>query len=186
MINLLPKAYKAEILAGRVNVILIRYIFIIVIAFAFLVLILAGSIFLLSTTKQSSDLLIEANATKAAQYSATTDEINRLTTSLGASRAVLDGQISYSKVLTAIAAAMPAGTVIGGLELTDSSFDGTTPTIIQVYAINNDAAVLVGQNFQSVQGISQPKIESISESGGITGYPVSATLTVTLNRSLGL
>jgi len=184
MINLLPKAYKADIRAARTNVVLIRYIIIIFFAFLFLVLILVGSQFLLSITKGSSDQLIEANAIEAAQYSETSKEITRLTASLTTSKAILDEQVSYSTVLRAISAAMPAGTIIGGLKLSDTSFDGTTPTVLQVYAVTNEAAAQLGQTFQSTPGFSSAKLESVGETNTVVGYPVSATLTVTLNRSI--
>lgn len=185
MINLLPKIYKTEIRAARTNVVLIRYSVIIFIAFAFLVLILAGSVFLLTVTKRSSDQLIAANEAKAAQYSETSAEINRLTNSLTTSRAVLDGQISYAKVLQSIASSMPSGTVMGEIKLTDASFDGTSPTSLTIYAKTNDAAVAVGKAFQTKPGFRGAKIESVSETGGISGYPISATLNVTLSRSIG-
>ena len=184
MINLLPKAYKADIRAARTNVILIRYITIIFFAFLFLILILAGSMFLLSMTKRSSELLIEANAAEAAQYSETSNEINRLKSSLTTSKAILDEQISYTKVLNAVAAAMPAGTIIGSLKINDESFNGSTPTTLQVYAKTNEAAVQLGQAFTSTPGFAGATIDAISDTGGIDGYPVSATLTVTLNRSI--
>lgn len=184
MINLLPKTYKEQLHAARTNVSLIRYITIVGLAFGFLILILVGAVFLLTQTRLSSEQLIEANDTKAAAYAETSREITRLTQSLSTSKEVLDQQISYSKVLQALAAVMPAGTVIGELELSDESF-GSTPANLKVYATNNEAAVQVGQKFQTATGFRGAKIESISETGGIDGYPVSATLTVNLTRSLG-
>lgn len=185
MINLLPKTYKDQLHAARTNVSLIRYITIVGFAFGFLVLILVGAVFLLSQTRLSSEQLIEANDTKAATYGETSREITRLTQSLSTSKAVLDQQISYSKVLQSLAALMPAGTVIGALDLSDESF-GATPASLKIFATSNEAAVQVGQKFQTASGFRGAKIESISETGGIAGYPISATLTVTLDRSLGL
>jgi capsular polysaccharide biosynthesis protein len=184
MINLLPKSYKSDIHAARANVILIRYSIIIVFAFIFLVLILAGSIILLSTTKESSEKIIEVNASNAAKYQETATDIKNLTDSLNSSRVVLDQQVEYSKVLTAIGGAMPTGTIIGKLEVSDTSFDGAKPTVITVYATNNDTAGQLTQALQSVPGVVNAKIDSISATGGITNYPVSATLTVTFGRGI--
>jgi capsular polysaccharide biosynthesis protein len=185
MINLLPTTFTAEIRAGRTNVILIRYIFITVIAFAFLVLILAGSVILLDITKRSSDQLIEANAVAAAEYSATSAEIDRLKDNLNVSKSILNNQVSYSKVLQKITTAMPAGTVLQEILLNDADFDGTKPVAIKFYAVTNDAANLLGPALQAVPGFTKAEIDTISDTTGIPGYPISAVLTVTLSRSAG-
>ena len=184
MINLLPEPYKVQLRAARTNVLLIRYTIIVVLAFAFLALILIGAIFLLSQTRLSSEQLIAANDTKAAQFGDTSQEISRLTQSLSTSKQVLDQQISYSKVLQSVASLLPAGSVIGKIELTDESFD-SAPTNLTVYAVDNETAVQVGQKFQTATGFRGAKIDSISETAGIEGYPVSATLTVSFARSVG-
>jgi len=182
MINLLPDNEKAEIRAARVNVVLIRYIFVILIAFAFLVLLLAGSYVVLAQTKSSALQLIDSNDTKAEVFSSTKAQVDALSSSLSETKTLLDQEVIYSHVLKNIGQQMPEGTVIGIITLDAASFTGT-PVSLKAYAKTADAAVALRQKFQSSMLFSNVNFESVSDtSGGITGYPVTVSLTLTLNK----
>ena len=182
MINLLPDNTKVQLRAARVNVILLRYIIVIVIAFAFVAMVLAGSYVLLTQTKTSAEQLIAANDTKAQAFSQTQAEISQLSGTLSGAKSILDQQIIYSDFLRTLGQTMPAGTVMESLTLNDAAFNGT-PVVVKVYATSSDAAVGLREQFQANPAFSSVNIESISETGGIDGYPVSASLTLTINRS---
>lgn len=182
MINLMPDNDKKELRAARVNTVLVRYIFIIVLAFLFLVMLLAGSYLLLGQTKQSALQLIDANETKAAVYSSTKTQVDALSSSLTETRSILNQEVLYSNVLMNIGQQMPAGTVLEKVSLTATSFSGS-PMTLKAYAKTSDAAVTLRQNFQTSQIFSNVNFESVSDtSGGIPGYPVTVSMTLTINK----
>jgi len=184
MINLLPDEAKKELRAARINVLLIRYMGVIFAAFAFLVLILFGSYFLLDQTKVSSQKLIDANDTKAEVYSSTKEQINSLSTQLAEAKGILDQEILYSNVLVNIGQQMVPGTIIDKVSLDSASFSGT-PLTLTVYAKTTDDAVALRDRFQGSALFSNVNFQTISDSASaITDYPVSATMTLQLDRKI--
>ena len=183
MINLMPDDAKTEIRAARVSVILLRYIVVVLLAFVFLVLLLAGSYLVLTQTKDSAKTLIEANSTKAEVYSSTKAQVDTLSSSLIETKSILDQEILYSNVLINIGQQMPAGTVLNKITLDASSFTGT-PLTLKAYAKTTNAAVALREKFQSSPIFTNVNFQSISDtSGGITGYPVSVSMTLTISKA---
>jgi len=183
MINLLPDNVKKEIRSARVNVILIRYIIVIILAFAFLVLLLAGSYVVLTQTKMSAQQTIDSNGTKAAVFSSTKAQVDALSSSLGETKTILDQEVLYSNVLMNIGQQMPAGTVIDKITLDATSFTGT-PITLKAYAKTTDDAVALRSKFQSSPIFTNVNFESVSDSaGGISGYPVSVSMTLTITKA---
>lgn len=186
MINLMPTEERRQLQAARTNSTLLRYTLIIIIAGAFLSLVLGGSYFLLTLTKTSSEQLIEANNTRADVYAETQAELDSLSSNLSESKIVLDQQLSYAKALQTIGSLLPSGVVAKEIALTPSSFDGTTPTTIELYAKNREVTASIAQQFSSSSYFSKVTFDKVTEGSGITGYPVTATLTLTINRSIAL
>lgn len=184
MINLMPDDLKKELRAARVNVLLIRYMGVILAAFGFLVFILFGSFFLLSQTQASSQALIDANDTKADVYSSTKTQVNELSTQLSEAKGILDAEILFSHVLTNLGQQMTAGTIIDKVTLSKDSFSGT-PVTLKIYAKTTNDAVALRDRFQSSTFFTNVSFQTISDTaGGITGYPISATMTLTLDRKI--
>lgn len=182
MINLMPDDAKKEIRSARVNVLLTRYIFVILLAFVFLALLLAGSYVVLTQTKQSAKQLIDANGTKAEVYSSTKVQVDALSSSLAETKSILDQEVLYSNVLMNIGQQMPAGTVIDKITLDAASFTGT-PLSLKAYAKTSDAAVALRGKFQSSPIFTNVNFESVSDTaGGIPGYPVSVSMTLTITK----
>ncbi len=180
MINLLPDEEKRQIRAGRTNVLLIRYTNIVAIAFGFLVIVLGGSYVLLTQTKTSAEQLIASNDTKAEVYSATEAEITSLSTNLSGAKSTLDQQISYSKALSRIGQSMPTGAVLKEITLNPESFNGTSTITLQIYAKSNEITASLQPQFQNTGMFTNVTLGSVSETGGITNYPVSVTMTLTI------
>lgn len=181
MINLMPDDTKKELRAARVNVMLSRYIFVLILAGLFLALVLFGSFYLLNQSRESSLQLIQTNGVKADVYSSTKAQVDELSGSLNGARTILDQEVRYSNVLINFAQLMPSGTVIGEITLDTNSFGA--PFTVAVYARTTNDAVALQDRFQSSNLFSDVSFQSISESGGIEGYPVNATMTLTLNKA---
>lgn len=184
MINLLPDDMKLQFRAARVNVILLRYIFVIVLAFAFLALVLFGAYVVLSQTRANALQLIAVNDARADIYSDTRAQVESLSTSLAEARAILNDEISYSNVLVNFSQQMPAGTVIENMTLNTGSFTGT-PLTLKVYAKSAPDITALRESFQNSPLFSNVNLQSVSDTtGGLSDYPVSATMTLTLNRAI--
>lgn len=181
MINLMPEEAKKEIRSARLNVILGRYIIVILFAFGFLVLLLAGSYIVLTQTKESALRLTDTNSTKADVYSNTKAQVDALSSSLSETKTILNQEILYSNVLMNIGQQMPAGTVLSSIALNAASFTGT-PVTLKAYAKTNDDAVALRQKFQSTPIFSNVNFDSVSDSDGIDGYPVSISMTLVITR----
>ena len=185
MINLMPYDAKKEIRSARMNVVLTRYIAVILLAFGFLVLLLAGSYFVLTQTKLSAEQLIQTNDTKADVYTTTKAQVDGLATSLSDAKTILDQEVLYSKVLMNIGQQMPAGTVIENITLDAASFTGT-PATIKAFAKNTNDAVALREKFQNSPIFSNVNFNSVSESAGIPGYPVSVSMTLIVTKAASL
>jgi hypothetical protein len=183
MINLMPPDVKKELRAARMNVALLHYMTVILISAVFLALILWGTFMLLGQIQDSSKRLIEANDTKAEVYSQTKQQVDSLSAGLNDAKGILDQEILYSNILVNIAQQMPPGTLIDKITLDETSFSGT-PLTLKVYAKTSGDAVALRDRFQNSAFFSDVNFQSVSDASGVDGYPVSATLTVTLNRSI--
>ncbi len=184
MINLMPDEVKLQLRAARNNVLLMRYITVIFFAALFLGTILIGSYYLLEQTRISAQKLIDANDTKAEVYSTTKAQVDALGTSLSGTKAILDQEIPYSTVLMRIAQQMPPGTVLEKLDIDAASFTGT-PLTLKIYAKTTNDTVTLRDAFQSSPYFNDVNFQAVSDgSAGIAGYPITATLTLTLNRTI--
>lgn len=182
MINLLANDRKSEITAARTNIIIVRYTAIIVLAIAFILGALTVSNGVLRSTMASADSLIAANDTKADVYSDTKQEVDTLSAQLTEAKSILDQEIRYSQVLVKIGQLMPEGTVLDGLDLSASAFAGT-PVTIKAYARSASEASLLQSQFQGSSLFSQVALQGTQASGGIDGYPVVVSMTISLNRA---
>jgi len=183
MINLLPDDYRKELRAARANLLLLRYMAVLALAGLFLAFTIYGSIFLLEQTRTSAKILISSNDTKADVYESTKNQIDSLSGSLGEAKGILDQETPYSNILINLAQLMPANTVIGKLTL-DAKTITSSPVTITVYAKTTNDTVTLKDKFQSSPLFSNVNFETISDSNsGVSDYPVSATLTLTINKA---
>ncbi|MGV9001466.1 MAG: hypothetical protein ACOH18_00710 [Candidatus Saccharimonadaceae bacterium] len=183
MINLLSNDIKDEYKAARVNVILMRYIGIITLAFLFIGAALYVSYSVLTGTMASATNIIETNDVKADIYSTTSQEVNALSAKLNETKATLNQEVRYSKVLVKLGQLMPKGTVLGDLTLNTASFAGQ-PVEVKAYAKSTNEAALLQTNFQSAPlFISHVEIKGTETNQEVDGYPVTISMSIVLNRS---
>lgn len=182
MINLLANERKSEITAARVNVIFMRYIGITLLAFLFICGAFYLSKTLLDDTMKSAASLIETNDVKAGVYADTEQQVQVLSGQLNEAKSVLDQEIRYSKVLVTIGQLMPAGTILGKVTLSNATFAGT-PVELKAYAKNASDASLLQSQFQNSPLFSQVTLQGTDASGGIDGYPVEITMSISLNKA---
>lgn len=182
MINLLPNDKKAEIRAARTNVILLRYSGILLLAVGFILGSMYVSKTVLSFTEANSKEVIASNDIKADVYSDTKAQVDALSASLAETKTILDQEILYSKVLVNLGQLMPPGTIFDTLILNTASFAGT-PISTKAYAKTSADVLTLRERFESSPMLSGVNFQTISETGGIEGYPVSVEMTFSLTKA---
>lgn len=182
MINLLATDRKEEIKAARVNVILMRYMGIILLSQLFI----GGALFVtytvLTATLTSAESIISTNDIKADVYSETRQQVEGLSAKLNGAKVALDQEVRYSQVLVKMGQLMPTGTVLGDLTLNTASFNGQ-PVDVKAYAKSTNEAGLLQTNFQGSPLFSNVEIKSTEANQEVDGYPVTISMTVTLNKA---
>jgi Tfp pilus assembly protein PilN len=184
MINLLPDEIKRQIRAGHTNANLVKYMIILGIALLFLAGIAAGAYASLTNSDDSAQSLINASNVKAGVYSSVQAQATALTSSLANAKAVLDKQVSYSKVLIGIAQVLPTGVIIDSLTLNDTTLG--TPITLQAYAKTTADALALKQQLQNSPLFSNVSFQTILPTGSTAsgdGYPVGVSFTLTINKA---
>jgi hypothetical protein len=184
MINLLPDDTKVQIRAARTNVVLVRYILIIILGISFLLLVVGGAYVILSNTKAAAQAVIDTNDSKTSPYAAVQTQADSLRSSLATAKNIFDQEVDYTKILSNIASTLPNGVIIDKFTLSSASFG--TPVTWQIYAKTSENAVAVKEKFQVSPLFSNITISTLSASSAVAGYPIAATVTVTLNKGVSL
>jgi len=136
-------------------------------------------------TKADAETTLAANASKSTAYSSVQAQANSLKASLTSAKTILDKEVDYTKILTGIARVMPAGVVLDTLSLSPTTLG--VPITLQAYAKTTSAALALKDNFQKSPLFSSVTFLSLSNGASqATGYPVSISLSLTINRSAAL
>lgn len=193
MINLLPPAAKRDFTAGRVNALLVRYIWITLALFGLLAVLCGLTLVMLEDTKQAAQQQIASNDADVASLTDIQIRADSFRANLAISKAILDQQTHYTDTLLKISGLMmdydkdgkPAvqGTVLNNISLDQSAYG--TPMNLQIFAKNEDAAFHLKSNFQSSPMFKDVHFQSLSmgsDSSTDAAYPVSGQLIVTINK----
>jgi Tfp pilus assembly protein PilN len=182
MINLIPDDTKKQIRAARSNVTLFNYIIIIFLALIFLFGVFAALYTVLTNTKLNAENVITDNRKRITSFNEVRQQAGVLTQSLAMAKAILDKEIAYSKVLTGIASAMPAGVVLSNLTLDPSTLG--SPITLQAYARSTSDALKLKDSSQSSPLFSSVSFQTLSTgvSGAVSGYPIAITLSLIINK----
>ncbi|MBC7943096.1 PilN domain-containing protein [Candidatus Saccharibacteria bacterium] len=182
MINLLPGDAKKEIHAARTNVILINYIIIVALGVVFLCLISIAVYFVIMSTKARAETVVADNTAKSTAYSTVRSQADALKSSLANAKNILDKEVVYTKVITGIASVMPAGVVLDNLNLSPATLG--VPITIQAYAKTTKDALALKSSFQQSPLFSGVTFISLtSGSQGQAEYPITVSLSLTINKS---
>lgn len=185
MINLLPDNAKRQIKAGRTNIVLVRYIVFLIFGIVFLALISTAVYLFLMNSKANAEALIKVDTNKDDSYLSVQAQATTLRSGLSTAKSILDQEVSYSDILIGVAKALPKGVVIDSLSLDASTFG--TPIKIEANAKSTDHALKLKDSFQKSPLFSNFSLQNISTNQSSTnGYPVTATISVTINRGIKL
>lgn len=182
MINLLPYDTKRQIIAGRTNVLLVRYLILIGISIVFLAAVSAAVYFVLMNSRDSALGAVKTNEAKESVYSSVQAEATTFRTNLASASTILSQSVPYSNVMISIAEALPPGVVIDSLTLSAATLG--VPITLNAHAKSNTAALQLKTNFTNSPIFSNVSIQSLTSAPATatSGYPIGITLNVTINK----
>lgn len=183
MINLLPYEHKADIRAGRTNVILVRYISILVVAAIILGGLVVGSYIVLNSTKANAQQKEAENTARLTEFQQIQTDANAFRTDLATAKTVLDSSVSFSKLIYAIADTIPSGVILEDLSLNPSSF-ASSVTLNASAKTFSDGTKLRDQLAARSQLFTSVQLQSIRSTEGASkdSYPVKVVLSVVINK----
>lgn len=179
MINLLPPEMKSQISAARTNRLLLRYNVLLLAALGFMLIAIAIVYLYLVNAKATAEATVAENRAKASDYAAVESEANAFKQNLANAKQILDGDITYTKVVLQIASLLPSGVVLDNVSLDSSSFG--SPTVLSARAKDYSTVLTLKSTLQNSSLFSNVSIQSIS-SGGDGEYPLSVMLSVTIKK----
>jgi len=189
MINLLSDDKKAEIRAGRMNVILLRFITITGGGMVLLAFIVIGAYVTLRYTHDQVNTHVQQNATDEAAYQSTKTEAQTYRDNLSTAKDILNKGTNYSALIVKIANAVPSGVVLDSLSLSAETIG--QPITLNAHARSLSAAKALKANFSKhpelFSNVSFNQIDNGSSgdsSGSSNDYPISITLALTINKAV--
>jgi type II secretory pathway pseudopilin PulG len=185
MINLLSDQHKAEIRAGRLNIILFNYIIMSILGIALLGVLLALAFITLSASRQDAQRRVTENETAISQYSAVKSAADSYRSDLATAKQILDKSINYSDLILKISSAIPSGVVLTSLSLDEKTIG--TPMTLTIYAKSQALVLACKDSMQTHPELfSDASLQSLElrqvPDGGKDPYTYSAVFNITLNK----
>jgi Tfp pilus assembly protein PilN len=182
VINLLPHEEQRQLRAARTNVLLFRYNLLLLGAVAFLIIAVSTTYIYLTNTKDLAQLNITQNNDKSSSFIPIKNQADQFRTNLATAKQILDREVTYTKVVLAIAKVLPSGVVLENLNLDSQTF-GTATTLV-AHAKDYSRALALKESFQTSNLFSDVHFESIAtgDSTSNADYPVTVNLNVTITK----
>lgn len=185
MINLLPPQTKKMFVAGRVNTLLVRYIWMTAGFFGLLAVISGLTYVMLDTTKANADQQIEDNNSRVAGYNQIQVQTQEFQQNLATAKAILDKQTYYSGALLKIAKYLPAGIIIDRISLDSATYG--TPVTLHFLAADEERAIALKAALNESKIFSDVHFQTLNlaengKSANGTVYRVGITMSTTINK----
>ncbi len=186
MINLLSQDQKSEIRAGRVNVILLRYVILSGVAIAFLCLCIGFAYFILFASESSAKATIADNQQKSKAYEKTQKEAAEFKANLAAAKKILAARVDYTDLIIKVGQSMPPGTVL--VSMTLDPVQNGKPVNMTAKSKSTESAVALKDSLIKSGLFSDVHFNSITNSA-VEGndkpseYPYSIDLSVVFKKA---
>ncbi len=181
MINLLPDEHKKQIRAGRTNVLLVRYFAMLAVAIILLSGLVVGSYAVLNTSRSAAQAKVDDNEKQVDDYQQVRDDSEQFRSDLATAKAIMDNEVTYSKLIYKIADAVPANVVLESLEL-DSEKLGSSATMNASARSYTDAVALKNAFIEDEQLFSDVSFDTLDYTDGGGEYPIKVNLSVVIRK----
>lgn len=181
MINLLPQETKTQLRAAHTNVLLIKYLGFLGLAVAFLAITCGLSYLLLSSNKAKLEQLEENSQSTVSLFSIAQKQLDTIHTNISNAKGIMDQQITYSDIITSVAAALPTGIIIDKLTIDNGSIG--KPIVITALAKTTDIASQLKDNFAKSPIFSNFVLQGVKNTtSSQSDYPFVVNISVTINK----
>lgn len=161
MINLMPPNLKKDILYARRNVTLVQYCVLVAITAVALTGVMVYGIMLINSDQNALEESISSKKSTLELLKKDETEANNLSKTIDTINALLNREVSFSKLLQDIGAVMPEGTKLTGLSLASSKDQPLTITA----ALNEQKkAAILQQNLLKSGLFSAVDIQAVNTS----------------------
>lgn len=132
MINLLPPGDRRQLVAARTNTLLLRYVVLLPILVAALIIEMGVLYFMMNAAQENSRRNIAGNEAQAAKYASVKKRGDEYKKNLLAAKTILDAQLPYTDVLTAIAQNLPEGAAVEQISIDAQKLNEPSEIVIRV------------------------------------------------------
>ena len=183
MINLIPDFDKKQIRAGRVNILLVRYTFVMAIILVVMAAEFVLAYFYMQYTKDSAQDTIADNQTKRQEIKKKEQEVTAFRQNLATAKQILDKQVDYSAITLEVASLIPEGVVLDQLTIDPATFG--TATTLTAQTTSETTARNLKKSLEDSSYFSDVKFDTIARSQGADSrYSYTASLSVTFRKEL--
>lgn len=188
MINIINPDQKHEIRAARINVILLRYAFMLVSLAVLIGLIYGAGFWLVNREKQAINDKLTAQVEQSKAYREVEKEAESFRANLNIAKSILSKETSYSTFLTTLASDLPSGAIIVNLSIGSNSttiqkgltLDTRTNSYAKVLELKNNLEE--STLFEDVNIVNASRPTDISKLTGLEAkYPYEASFNVKLS-----
>lgn len=183
MINLLPDAYKVEIRAGRVNVLLVRYIFLMLGGVILISGLLVGMYITLNVSAGNASNRLKENEARERNFAQTKKEAEAFRSDLTIAKSILDHDVRYSNLIYKISSAVPKGVILDSLNVDSQSLGASI--VLNASATSYDNALALKHKFETRTDLfSDVHFQDVSynKDGGNPPYLYQTSLSVVINK----
>lgn len=204
MINLLPDEVKRDIRAARMNVILLQYNFFTLLAMIVVVGLCLMFFVFLNVSHSSAAEASNQNKQAAQSLNDVMAAAEDYRKDLQTAKSIFDKSINFTEVVFAITRLVPKGVVLTQIDIKKDTFG--QPVVFSAYAKSYEQATKLKENFQKSDLFTNVFLQNLSDAsgnsqGGGTGnsdgegegeaasesqYPITFTISATLNKVVGL
>jgi hypothetical protein len=181
MINLLAPNDRRQLSAARTNTLLLRYNVLLGLVILVLIAEMIGIYFVLGIDKARNEAVIQENESKTQAYNSTKLAATQFKSDLTTAKYILGNQVPYTKLITSIAAILPADATIDTLALNPTTFG--TPTQMTIHTKSYQSAIDVKQYFQASPIFSDVSFQSVAQNtDNASDFPFTAVYNVTISK----
>lgn len=172
MINLMPHELKKDIVYARKNVSLAQYCILVAIVAIALTGVMAYGIILITADQNALKESISSKRSTLELLKKDEADANKLSKTIDTINALLDREVSFSKLLQDIGALMPEGTKLTGISLASSK---DQPLTITAMLDEQKKAAVLQQNLLKSGLFSAVDIQAVNSSASEDGSSSSFT-----------
>lgn len=161
MINLLPDDRKRDVLAARMNVVLLRYNFLVLIALGVLITLCLLFYVILQTSENNAVTTSSDNNQKAASFGDVKSAADEYRNNLSVASKILDNGVNYTSVVFAITKLLPDGVILDGINISAENFGQQTS--FSAHAKTYAAATQLKNNFEKSSNFTNVYFQNLTD-----------------------